>query len=146
MWHEVFIVLAFCCGVMTSLTTLSVLASDPGRGSTVKHRVFFFASFVSPMLFCRSTVERRSNSDVYCTSVKKTRSWKKKQQKSMKFQRTVEELGNPTSSKVLFALCASARNPQVPLVTCHQKKKTDISAFRSQKRLHYSSGGFFRFV
>lgn len=36
---------------MTSLTTLSVLASDLGRGSTVKHRVFFFASFVSPCYF-----------------------------------------------------------------------------------------------
>ena len=61
----------------------------------------------------------------------------------MKFQRTVEELGNPTSSKVLFALCASARNPQVPLVTCHQKKNRFLGF---QKRLHYSSGGFFRFV
>lgn len=54
----------------------------------------------------------------------------------MKFQRTVEELGNPTSSKVLFALCASARNPQVPLVTCHQKKNRFL---RFQKRLHYYS-------
>ena len=50
-WHEVFIVLAFCCGVMTSLTTLSVLASDLGRGSTVKHRGFFLCKLFSPCYF-----------------------------------------------------------------------------------------------
>ena len=51
MWHEVFIVLAFCCGVMTSLTTLSVLASDLGRGSTVKHRVFSLQALFPPCYF-----------------------------------------------------------------------------------------------